>query len=290
MNKIIWRHFSLQIPADWEMLLFSRDMKSGYCTFADRYQHRMEFNWKQVPGKPDWEKMWQEYSASFGQVSSDRLTRCQHGKWTGLDIQGEKSAISRYGGWFTGEQCLIEIVFLWPDQPDRQLIRQVLDSVAEVPADARGFRPWRAFGMQLLASSNLVLKLCVAQPGNIHMVFTHARDAGCEERFERIGLVSCWLRGSVEDWMRRRRPRSVSIRQLQSTTVEDHMIMTLHGSRSRDGWQRFLGRRRSYYAQAWICPRDEHLYSYMITEAAGKADAERLRNRLVCCDHMRMAV
>lgn len=197
MTKIVWRHFSLQIPDAWEMLLFSRDMQAGYCTFADRYQHRLEFNWKQIPGNPDWERMWQDYRdqlACKSNHNSAPLPLQSYKEWVGLDIQAEKAANSRYGRWFSGEHCLIEMVFLWPGRRDEQLLKQVLDSVAEVPADRHARRLWCAFGMQVLASDELALRVCVAQPGQVQMVFTHIKDALREERFERMGLVSYWLR------------------------------------------------------------------------------------------------
>jgi len=279
------------IPGDWEMLLFGRDFQSGRCAFADRYQHRLEFHWQHVPGRPDFDRMLADYKAKLVlnnhalQVSLHR-----HGEWSGLLTHGDRPTTSRFGRFFPGEQCLVEAVFLWPDGRDSRVEQQVLDSFRENPADASGLWSWRAFGMRLQVSDKLNLRTCIAQPGNARMVFAHAKDVLWKERFERMGMVTHWLQGPVNEWLRRRIPADVIIRRQSESRLANHAIAIVTGERHALGLRRLFRRRRSYQARAWICPGDGRLYCFMATRPTGMEPAGIAERQLTCCDPLEAAL
>ena len=61
----IWREFRCVLPADWEMLQFSRHGDRGRCAFADRYLFRFELDWRVVPAEPEMARMMSDYRAKL---------------------------------------------------------------------------------------------------------------------------------------------------------------------------------------------------------------------------------
>ena len=281
MSLIIWRQLALTIPDEWEMLLFGRDLSSGRCTFADRYQHRLELNWAVTPGAPDFERMMEDYRLALGQNPEiDSVWRTEIDGWEGLVTTAEGTANSRFGQYFPTTRCLVELVFIWPKKRDERLERRVLASFHEEPAD--GGQRWRAFGMDLWASADLALRECVVQPGQARMLFAADRDAGREERFERLGMVAHWLHSPLADWLRRRQPAGVRIHATREAERQGHTVVSIHGDRLARGTWRLAGR-RPFASYAWQCPTDGRLY---VLTCAGPACAELTETavpRLVCC-------
>ena len=46
----VWRHLEVRVPADWELLQFSKTPAEGRCAFADRHGFRLELSWRTVAG------------------------------------------------------------------------------------------------------------------------------------------------------------------------------------------------------------------------------------------------
>jgi hypothetical protein len=267
MQLWIWRHFRVRMPAEWEMLQFSRNAAAGRCAFADRYQFRLELNWRGVAGPPDFERMMSDYQARLLERGMKNVCRADHGPWRGVGGEGPEGRSTRFGRFFPGESCLVELVFLWPEERDVPLERGVLDSVAEEPADGRGSRRWRAFGMDLRASRGLALERCTVEPAHVEMVFADAAGRR-EERFARRGMVGNWLRGSVGDWLRRSVPREVTALAAETRAVDGHDVDSVRGEQRDRGWRGMLGRRSAYEGEAWICPADGRLYAATRTGGA----------------------
>ena len=94
------------------MLYFSKNPEQGRCGFADRYRYRFEFNWRRVPGPPDFERMMSDYDAKLkvdGEMSGIHRTRS--GNWKGVEGKLRDVLNSRFGRYFEKEKCLVEIVF-----------------------------------------------------------------------------------------------------------------------------------------------------------------------------------
>lgn len=284
MQLLVWRHFQIQVPDDWEMLLYSKEVQSGRCTFADRYQHRLEFNWSKVPSTPDFERMISDYIAELRQDDSvEHVEPARYGEWHGFVLKTSELLTSRFGTYLPAERCLVELVFLWPEQRDTLLERRVLDNIREERKTPQGFWRWRAFGMDALVSDGLVMQSSLVQPANARMVFAPERGLSREERFERKGMVQRWLTSSVRDWLRKQVPKEVRVRQQLSEVIDGHEVEQIIGDSPVIGFGRLIGRRVAYRSWAWICPTDGRLYCQVCT---GDPSATR---RLSCCGRMKTA-
>jgi hypothetical protein len=288
MKFICWRHFHLQVPDDWEMLLYSRAERAGRCTFADRYQYRLELSWSVFPGPPDTERMISDYATALSndtRVATVKRTRI--GAWEGLVVGSETGTSSRFGQYFPGEKCLVELVFPWPHTREQALERAIIATVGEDGADAEGAYRWRAFGMELRVPGDLALHKATIEPGHARMDFRHARDTGRVEKFERMGMVAHWLHGPLDVWLRRRVPPAVKIRETRTETIDQHLVSTITGDQPPKHLSRLLGKRRRYQARAWICPTDGRLYCTTSNGAPMAEEATAPSRRLVCCDAFR---
>ena len=284
MRLWIWRHLRVELPDNWEMLQFSRDPAAGRCGFADRYQYRLELDWRAAASRPDVTRMMGDYLAKVrldGTMPDAAPTRV--GDWQGFTGRQDDLLTSRFARHVAQERCVVEVVFLWPQARDGDLEEAVLASVAPEPEHG-GLRRWRAFGMDLLASGGLPLRECVVQPARARMVFGEERGRR-EETFQRLGMVEQWLRGSAGEWLARQSPRDVVRSSAWPERQGAHDIALVSGTR-RPG---LLRRARRYDAAAWICPNDGRLYC--VTTTGLEAPALRLAGgRLSCCGELELAL
>ncbi|OPZ26617.1 MAG: hypothetical protein BWZ02_01944 [Lentisphaerae bacterium ADurb.BinA184] len=280
MTDVAWRHFAWQVPDTWEMLLFSRDQESGQCVFADRYMHRLEFNWQRAERAPDFARMLADCRNSLtGEPAVTAVCDIEVAGWRGLAVSTAAGGSSRFGRYFAGERCLVELVFVWPERRDLSLEADVLASVRETPRDEAGRRHWRAFGLDVRVPEELALQSCRALPGRAEMVFRDAKGRR-EERFQRLGLVPQWLRGTVAEWLNAQIPAAVTNRSCGSETRGRHERALIRGDGAGAGVARLLGHRQPWQAAAWICPEDGRLYSWI---TIGRAGAAGHPGQLSCC-------
>jgi len=199
--------------------------------------------------------------------------------------------LSHFSRYFPDEQCLIQLVFPWPDARDLELESAVLRAVRPAPATGQGFRRWRAFGLDMRVSAGLVLSRSVVQCANARFTFNPPRgETGREEHFERRGMVAEWLGAPVKDWLRCRADTEVRILQELSEKVGEHAVETISGERRARGFGRLLGKRQDYRSCAWICPADGRLYfSAIIGGETNESAAALAGQRLACCDTLRRA-
>jgi len=288
MERWVWRNFGLSVPSDWEMLQFSRNMSSGRCVFADRYQFRLELSWRVVAGPPDFGRTTSDYLAKLQEQGMTGGSRFRQGPWHGVNGKVGGQATTRLGRHFNAESCLVELVFLWPGRKDTGLLRKIAASVEEEPQHGGRFRRWRAFGMDLLAADGLPLKTCTAEPANAEMVFS---DEKCRsvERFARRGMVREWLKQPPDEWLRGWVDQDVQEVRTSATVLRGHTVHRLSGERRLPG----IGRGRARYdAAAWICRGDGRLYSISCSRAAKSADVEPMLagGRLSCCAAMELPI
>ena len=285
----MWRHFAVELPADWEMLQFSKSMDSGRCAFADRYQYRFELNWRRVGGRPDFDRTLSDYRSKLDtEHVMTGIADVRQGEWRGLEGAMKNGKLSsRFGGYLETEKCFIEAVFLWPGETDRALVHAVLTSLREtVPVNGQ-FRRWKAFGMDLLTHSDLAMTRCSVFPANAEMFFADPKTGG-EEHFSRRGLTRDWLTDSVAAWLTRQTPGRVGRTATHFRTINSHNVEILNGTSRARGMRGLLGRRLNYVACAWLCPADSRLYCSACL-APITADAETLvtaGKRFTCCDRM----
>ncbi|MBM4034517.1 MAG: hypothetical protein FJ291_22455 [Planctomycetes bacterium] len=294
MRLWVWRNIRIELPDDWEMLQFSRDPQAGRCAFADRYQFRAELSWQAVPGPPDMARLASDYLAKLTRdgtrpasptrqdsAPEGRATAVSFGEWRGLRGSENGLATSRFCRYLAEESCIVELVLPWPEALDARLEEAVLGSVAAEPQWPWGLRRWRAFGMDLLASHGLALHECSVEPAAARMTFGDERT-GCSETFQRLGMVSEWLCGTVRDWLCRQKPSGVAWASEASAQVNGHTIETRAGMVKRGLARRAL----RYEATAWLCPADGRLYCVSAAGSDGMSASELAGRRLACCGSM----
>ena len=284
----VWRNFRLQVPAEWEMLQFSRETSSGRCAFADRYQFRLEFSWRAVAAAPDFDRMISDYKSKLEEEGMKGVKVLHHGSWHGLKARLDHGRTSRFGRFFSRESCLVELVFLWPDKIDEGLQTEIVDSVAEEPERDGRLQRWRAFGMDMLVPNDLEFTDCVVECARAEMVFADKKGK-VTERFMRLGMVSEWLSGTVDNWLRERLRRDVKAANVSvGSDSSGHQVYRLYGEKKVHGLR---DRLRRCDASAWICPVDARLYGTF--RLAPAKDFETIpgptAKRLSCCREVGMA-
>jgi len=278
----IWRHLSVRLPRDWEMLQFTRNLQFGRCAYADRYDFRFELSWRAVPGPPDTDRMLSDYAAELLRNGCKEPKRIRHGAWAGLQGGGGGVPASRFGRYFPGEACLVEAVFRWTTGADRDLAAGILDSIREEPAGADGSRRWRAFGMDLLVPRGLALQSCRVEPARAEMTFEN-KGGSAALRAKRQGMLSEWFDGRVADRVRQAAAADLAVARESAVRHNGHHVVCVRG-RVRRGRVALPGRRALGAYYGWICPRDGRLYEL---QSKGVEEADRpvpgTSDRLGCC-------
>ena len=261
----------------------ARNPQSGRCAFADRYQFRLELTWKVVRGAPDFNRMLSDYAAKLIEDGEEKPELVDHGPWKGLCVNAQDQLSARFGRFFPGESCLVELVFPWPEERDEKLEADILDSVAEEPEYKNRYRRWKAFGMDILVSKELPLQSCQVQAANAQMIFADERSRTME-RFSRRGMVSEWLREPIDAWLRKNTPGR-PLPGPGAAAERGHEIEQIATETRPPGLLGLLGKRLRHDASAWICPHDGRLYTVSMTGPAKRAEPDRklAGSRLSCC-------
>ncbi len=274
----IWRAFKVILPADWELLQFSRNFTAGRCAFADRYQYRFELDWRVLPGAPDMARMMTDYQAKLtadGTLAQAKLTDLPG--WHGLSGRQGDAWTTRYGRFFPDASCLVEAVAICPGSRDEPLERSVVTSIGHEGV-RDGIQRWKAFGMAVLAPAACALDDCTVQPAHGSMTFS-SRKRNEELLCQRSGMLDQWLAMPVEDWLAAQAPPDVLNATRTHDTIAGHAIQRIQGGRKPGG---FLRKRRAFAAAAWTCPRDGRLY-HAAHSVATSAAHEGGRPGLSCC-------
>lgn len=278
------------VPDEWEMLGYSTEFYKGRCWIADRYSERLEFSWQHVKTTPDIARMASQYRARM--VDEDILEDVRGrriGNWRGLVGEKEQLTVSRYIKHMPAEKVIAELVFHWPGQRDEKLEERVCSSMREEPlVEALGARlqHWRAFGMNMYPSENYGITAMAVQPAMTRMSFgPRKRYASIfEDHFQRLGMVSRWLQGSVDDWLALKTPVYVSKQKTGRREHAGHAIATVSGQAQKTNFVPFKREKGRYHAAAWICPHDHRLYyGYRVAPENDKGPADIAGRRLSCC-------
>ncbi len=283
----IWRHFEIELPDDWELLQFSRERDVGRCAFADRYRFSCELNWRVVKGPPDFGRMVSDYRAKLEEEGLQDARLRDRDSWHGVQGRQDQGFSSRYGCYFAEAGCLLEAVFLWPKQWDAELENRILGSIRYAPP-AEGVAAWRAFGMDFRVDASLALGECTALPAHAEMVFAR-RSGRLEQRFARRGMVGEWLQIPLENWIQTWIPKGFRVLPPVAAERSNHRIVRLTGVRRSPTLQDALRGRLEVSAAAWLCPRDDRLYSLSSVFSSRRSPA-RGSGRLSCCSAMEVVL
>ncbi len=288
MQEWIWRDFRFELPNDWEMLQFSKERAAGNCTFADRHQFRLELSWKEVPAAPDYERMISDYLQRLkDEQSLEAPEAISHRSWQGFAARFDDTQTARFGRYFEPAGRLLELVFFWPKDFQRQLTKEILDSFRHLNQEAA--QHWRAFGLDLHATGGLALDSCEVKPALAQMTFSENGGAGRIESFQRLGMVNTWLTGTVQEWLKGKAPQDINEVEYRSRDVGDHHLELAAGTVPPLKFPKVGRAAFSYRAAAWICPADGRLYSASEIAPAKNRNDRLAGKRLICCEGLASA-
>jgi hypothetical protein len=255
MERFVWQHVAFELPADWEMLQFSREPAQGRCAFADRYQYRFEFNWRQVPGVPDFKRMISDYRArmELDHHLTD-ATDAKYGAWLGFHGRQGETFTSRFGHYFSRLKSVVEVVFLYPDARNRALEKSILASIRDEPPGE--YVHWRAFGLDLKVPAVLAPDHFTVQPAAARMTFRKKKKPALLKA-QRLGMVDVWLNMPVEKWLTQQMPPQVRKSRQSTREIQGHSMCIVQAPWASRGR---LIPEGVYEAAAWICPSDQRLY------------------------------
>ncbi len=273
----IWRDIRLELPVDWELLLFSKRRDSGSITFADRYRYRLQLQWREPAGEPDMKRTVSDYASKIRKLHPEAEVRiAKRGAWHGVERSSFGETTARFLRYFGGDNLLVECVFPAFSQPSLPVDeRQILAGVH--PSDEVG--RWIAFGMDLNVTGGMALEHCQVQPGLASLTFCDEERIPVRQRFSRRGMLGRWLSGSVEDWMELQVPAELEGARRHVEVHNGHEVRILTGSfqkRPSGGWRKL---RQNYRAAAWICGEDGRLFH---EEASGPGELPDVHS-LSCC-------
>jgi len=250
------------LPRVWELLHFSRSTEQGRCLFADRYRFRFEISWRRAPGQPDFDRMMSDYRhelesrKELNDIHAATLAGCP-----GLIGRSVEGKISRFGKWFRDPGLLVETVFLWDEQRNKEVERTVLSGLRTVGPDSQGLLPWRAFGMEIQAPATWRLESCKAEAASAGFVF-RGRSPAETWIFRRYGMLDSWLKTDLSTWLLTQIP--ADIRRPAVSGTGDSSANAVHVS-GRYVPKGLLRKRGNFHAAAWREQQDDRLYACMLT-------------------------
>ena len=264
MKTWIWNDIHLQLPDDWEMLLFSKNPASGKCTFADRYQYRLQVCWQELENEPEIDKMVTEYRLTLKEDQSIRsVTRKRLGDWLGLTYKQSGKPTARYAYYFQATKKLIEVIMPPADEADAFDHAEVLHSIAIKPPEGKEPRDWCAFGLNAKTPANLLLQQCEVLPARVRMTWASGqkKQKDLEIVIQRLGMVHRWLKGEISDWLKIQLPTEAKILDSGQIHMDRHTVERMSGKLATKGMKRLRSKSRIFEANAWLCPEDNRLYS-----------------------------
>jgi len=253
----IWRDFQFDLPIEWEMLQFSREMEQGRCAFADRYQFRLEMDWCVVQKEPDLSRLMSDYKSKLeNEKKLDDGVSSKIASWHGLTGRQGEQFMSRFGHFFPASSCLVELVFLWPELREKAVEKKILQSFCCLAEEGRTATLWQTFGMSMTVPSDYTLTGCKVKPAQAQMTFSAPKKPGCI-RFQRLGMVPLWLKMPLENWLRSQTSVFVFDKETQTTTYKNTPAVVLSGVYRPKGVIHTNG---YYLSICWVDPVDGRLY------------------------------
>ena len=287
----IWQNFRIELPAEWEMLQFSRNPKNGRCAFADRYQFRCELIWRQVSSQPDLKRMISDYKSMLRDRENwKRIKDRKVGEWLGFRGKREGEEVTRYSLYLESVSTILEVVLMWPAGCEYGLEKKILKSVCADRENGDGQKNWKAFGLNLSVASDLSLDECSVMPADVDLCFRNLKGDR-EEKYSRKGFVDYWLKDSPGEWFGNRIPERVRLdkgfkKNGSEEKIDGHEIYRFKGLLRLGGAKGLLRMKIDYQGACWICPKDNRLYSVEISGACDgdKPGSSFASNQLICCE------
>ncbi len=276
MQRWIWRNISLELPKEWELLLFSKKRKAGSLTFADRKKYRLQLAWRELSGQPDIPRMARDYASQL--LAKDAQSRPQAERvagWWAIGHRSEGMSSTRYVRFFIEQNLLVEAIA--PPTPlarDGRISEEVLQSVNLETHHMDGLDEWSAFGMLWQAPGCWELTSAQVQPASVTLEFAPEKEKGMYDRVTRRGMVRHWLKGSVAEWLKLQIPSNAE--RVVEATLESEGVKrwSVSGQVKPSSWGQGAQGWRKFSALAWICPGDGRLFCHQRMEGMKEAPPE----------------
>lgn len=260
-----WRQIGLDLPGDWEMLQYSKNPAKGGSSFADRTGFRFQLVWSQVPGPPDTGRMLRDYrsrlecSEGLEQAKEER-----HRHWIAVSGIQEGRPVTRFGNYLEPLGRMLELVFLHRRERDEDLEQRVIQSCQALP-ERNDRIPWKACGLSFEVRSELPLDTILIAPARASFLFKDPKRFD-QEKFERLGMVTQWLNGSLDSWMDAQKPVTLRDWQIQTRQHAGCRVRTGIGTLPAT---RTFGKQRTFQMAAWIHSGDGRLYIWRSIRRSG---------------------
>ncbi|MEI6519147.1 MAG: hypothetical protein WCO98_03795 [bacterium] len=246
------------------------------------------FRWRNITSEPDMKKMAVDYASYIG-LRDDIVSvkPVSYYQWEGVEANLPDASYSSYSSFLASEKLLVELIFLTPANSENRQEQKILSSVSEEPLQLDHYRRWRAFGMDMVTDDRYTIRKCQVLPGFAEMTFNHLKDDNLYDTFERFGMVDEWLRGSIEEWVKKRIPDGVKIISSKVEEYRGHTFYTINGKVNIGFSKLIRGARVEYIARTWRCPIDGRLYCYSSIRNSNDNNQPEDLDRLHCCENLR---
>lgn len=287
----IWRNFRMELPAEWELIQFSKNAGRGRCEFADRYAIRMEFSWRAAESEPDMNRLVNDWNHRLHHEKDIKDVRSlKPGRWHGFHGTFETHQAAYYFRYFAEESCIVQVVFVWPDQREEKKEVEIIKTVKPEATRSGNRCRWKAFGMDIAVPASLHFIQCKVKTAYARFQFAVPGTDNREMIFFRRGMVREWLKKPVRTWLKANMPRKFKETSRVSREIQGHTVELIEGRRTAPGMGRLLGKKDYFYAASWICPEDNRLYyCQSISDRPGPANGQgRIPEDLSCCDAIKL--
>ncbi|MBN1864945.1 MAG: hypothetical protein JW808_08595, partial [Victivallales bacterium] len=221
LEEWIWRGIRMLVPGEWELLLFSRNLADGSCTFADRHAYRMQVAWSAMDIEPDVAMTMDSYIQKLRhELEGAEVKRCDMKGWAGSFLQEKgRPPQCRFVRFFKDPALLIEVIF-----PSAKGETPPMKNILSKLVASADLSRWQAFGIALRTPEGLSLQSCDVKPAATRFEFiSRDKRSTCKKAsFGRLGMLKHWLLGSISDYLRLQLPRRAMVEEEGGIDFKGH--------------------------------------------------------------------
>ena len=255
-QTVCWLDMRLAVPADWEIVRHSTKGEQGRLVLIDRRAQRMQLSWLAVERPPDIAHMLEDQKSrdleDDDTSNIDNIDRV--GRWRGYRALSDDRRVTRAAWYDQTRRRLIEIVLTWPDEVDRALERELLDSF-ECPLEPKGESHWQAFGLDVTAPAEWDMEKVTAKVAD--SVFRFRRDRA-EAILRRRGMTDEWFSGSVRGLVEEELDKGVV--KTEDTRHRGHPACYSESREQVSRFRRISGQARVRRDLVWHCPESRAVF------------------------------
>jgi len=264
LERTCWRGVQVDHPAVWEASVASGPQEGGRLTFVDRRFTRLDLRWRHLKYVPNMDDLLDRSGGKDKKTDDQGVTTAMLGSappdWRGLVRTGGQGAVVNAGRFFEDQRLLVEAAIIWPKDRDKDLERQILESVTVHKTDAPA-RHWRALGIDAQVDRQFELVQNNAQVGRVNWMFQGpAKHTPPQLMIERLAMVDCWLKEPLSEWIVSNLPLHSQVLRDEEISFNRHSARRLLSQSKVGTVSALTGRRMVRVDVAWQCEQDLRLY------------------------------